>query len=430
MAAEQRIDSGLRAAWLDGTAHQAELDQLAADLQASPMAAWQLHQEQRLHHALRIVLTPGNTQALGRRLRHSVMDELQPASRSPLVWRWGVSAAAVAAMLTAALWWWTPRQPTAVPHVSGPALAAGLLDDADQVWASGAALPAERSLRVRESARLEWGAGNTAEIIPQSQFRWRQGSPPRLALDHGSAQVAIAQGPFALHLPDLQIAVQGTAFAGHRGWWGSSATVSHGQVTVAAAERRATLGAGEARWLLSPAAQQVQQERLQAVDSTWSPTALQSVLGTEALAFSDAWQGAVVVAKNAGQTQMRGNGRFLPTIPGEPSYVRVRLALDHLDGRAGLVFRGDSHRLSGEALHQDTVGAAWELDVRARKIISWPGLSTWLVEGQVNGQPLRVQVDSHIFSAGLLLEGEATLQSFTVETSNAWPVWQAPHPNR
>ncbi len=82
-------------------------------------------------------------------------------------------------------------------------------------------------------------------------------------------------------------------------------------------------------------------------------------------------------------------------------------------------------------MHQDVVGAAWEMELRAWKLLAWPGeVATWLVEGHVNQQELRFQVDSAAFTAGFILEGDAVVGGFSVESSTAWPVRQVSHPDR
>lgn len=423
-------DAQLRAAWLHGPASDGDLDRLAAVLHEHPAAAQQLQGEQRLHHSLCALLTPGNAGSVAQRLRSSVMNELRtPTSAVRIRYPWWAAAAAVAALLVGAVWWWTVPAATDAPLGTSPALASGLIDDARDHLAAGAALPEGRDLRVEQAARVTWGSGNAAELPAGARFRWQGHDDPQLLLHYGSAQVHIAQGPFALQLPDMQAQVLGTAFSAHHGWWGSSIRVDRGQVAVTAADRSATLEAGQARWLFQPEAREMQEHSLQEVDSTWRPAAMQLVLDQSALGHPHAWQGAVT-ASTTGQ-HLQGNGRFLPAIPGDPSFVRLRLQLDRLDGRAGLAISGDSQRLAGASLHQDVVGVAWEMELRAWKVLAWPGeVATWLVEGHVNQQPLRFQVDSDAFSAGFVLDGDALVESFSVESSDAWPVQHIPHPDR
>ena len=425
------VDFQMLSAWLYGTADETDLQQLIDRAQRHPQVARVLQREQQIHHALAAAYA--QPVELGIRLRYSVMSSIRQVrtarSRMAISWsRLKTATALVAALLLAALWWsWSQEQASA----AGPILMTGTIRDAAGQSVTTGALPLYQSLTVTNDVSLHWHQDNHLQLTAGSRFSWPTTDLTQLRLDQGSAQAVIGHAPFLIQSPLMTAEVLGTRFALHHGWWGSSVRVTQGQVAVTADDRNTTLKAGAARWLFQPEARRMQEQLLQAVDTEWRPAAMQMVLDQSIFGRTQAWQGTVAVSTEGQRHHLQGSGRFLPAIPGDPSFVHIRLQLDRLEGRAGLAISGDSRRLAGASLHQDVVGTAWELDLRAWKVMAWPGdVATWLVEGHVNQQPLRFQVDSDAFSAGFVLDGDALVESFSVESSDAWPVQHIPHPDR
>lgn len=427
------LDPQVVAQWLSASASESDVQALAEAAEAHPASARLLQREQQLHHVLIAAKEPGTVKT---RLHRSVMAALTPSRQSqrqrptPIAWpHWGAAAAVAAALALAALWWSWPQhqQPTtpALGQVSVEGSIAHLTGDA----VTAASLPLAQPLMAVDDVAVQWQQSNRLQLTAGSQFHWSDADLTRLHLDQGSAEVVIEQGPFRIQSPVMTAEVLGTAFALHHGWWGSSVTVTKGRVGIAHESRHTQLTAGEGRWVLSAAARAEQQGRLLATAPA-VPERLSTFAG-DPWQEAAAWQGSVSSeTRRDGLTSLQGSGRFVSAVPEDATFIRLHLRLDRLDGRAGLAVEGDSRTLAGADFHRHSDDSSWELQAQAWRMITWPGFSTWLVEGQVNGQPIRVQVDSPAFALGLLVDGRAEVASWEMWLGEYPEVWVAPHPQR